>query len=246
VETEDQNEDFQRLHQLITGTKDIKGFLDGMTRYASTTMTLATGERVECAVTLWRRKRSMTIAGSSDTAILLDGVEQALGDGPCVEALETLAPVLLADTAVENRWPEYSKSLAAAGARSVLGVPLALGKDAAAALNFFAPATGLFTAETIEEAAIFGDMAGQALRLALRLVAAELLAEDLRSAMQTRAVIDVACGMIMEQNQCTQEEAFEFIAQASQHRNQKVHDVAASIIRRHSGSSGTTTTHFQD
>jgi hypothetical protein len=88
-------------------------------------------------VTLLGRKRAVTIAGSSDTAIVLDGIEQALGDGPVLEAHGTLEPVVLADAGVDQRWPEYSKNLAAAGARTVLGIPLALGQDACAALNFF-------------------------------------------------------------------------------------------------------------
>ena len=246
MDTDDQNEDFQRLHQLITGTTDIKGFLDGVTRYAATTLSRAAGARVECAVTLWRRKRAVTIAGSSDEAILLDGVEQSLGDGPCLEALETLQPVLLPDTHTDTRWPEYSKTLTAAGTGSVLGIPLALGKDASAALNFFAPQTGIFTEHAIEEAVVFGDMAGQALGLALRLVTADLLAHDLKAAMERRTPIDLACGMIMEQNHCSQEEAFNFITTASQHRNQKVHDVAEGIIRAHTGSSGHTTANFED
>ncbi|MFE5837459.1 hypothetical protein [Arthrobacter sp. NPDC056493] len=79
METGEQNEVFQRLHQLIDGAvtlaDDVKGFLEGMTRYASATLSRVTGAQIECAVTLHRRKRSVTIAGSSDTAILLDGVE---------------------------------------------------------------------------------------------------------------------------------------------------------------------------
>jgi hypothetical protein len=71
---------------------------------------------------------------------------------------------VLADAAVDQRWPEYSKNLAAAGARTVLGIPLALGQDACAALNFISPQTGLFTEDMIKEAAVFADMAGQALR----------------------------------------------------------------------------------
>ncbi|SDW89821.1 hypothetical protein SAMN04487912_105285 [Arthrobacter sp. cf158] len=51
METDEQNGDFQRLHQLIPGTTDIKGFVDGVTRYAATTLSRATRARVECAVT---------------------------------------------------------------------------------------------------------------------------------------------------------------------------------------------------
>lgn len=229
MDVEEHNEDFQRLHKLISGADDVKAFLDGMTRYAATTLSRATGARVECAVTLWRRKRAVTIAGSSDDAILLDGIEQAIGDGPAQAALEASSPVLLADAGTDQRWPKYCKDLSLAGVRSVLGVPLSLGADSAAALNFFATDAGLFTGEAIEDAAEFADIAAQALRLALRIAAADTLAEDLKAAMARRTAIDLACGMIMTQNHCNQEEAFAFLQQASQNRNEKLHDVAEGI-----------------
>ncbi|MFE4542245.1 ANTAR domain-containing protein [Arthrobacter sp. NPDC056727] len=247
METDEQNEDFQRLHQLIAGTDDVKGFLEGMTRYAATSLSRVAGARIECAVTLHRRKRSVTIAGSSDTAILLDGVEQTLGDGPCLAALETHAPVLLPDTSTDTRWPELTANLAAAGARSVLGVPLNLGKDASAALNFFAMQSGLFTAEAINEATVFADMAGQALRLAVRIATADLLAEDLKTALESRTAIDLATGIIMEQNRCSQDEAFAVLRNASQNRNEKLHDIAEGIVNNREGARETTSaTHFED
>ncbi|WP_347108876.1 GAF and ANTAR domain-containing protein [Paenarthrobacter sp. S56] len=244
METDEQNEDFQRLHQLIAGADDIKGFLDGMTRFAATALTKASGSRIECAVTLRRRKRAVTIAGSSEAATVLDSIEQALGDGPCVQAVASGRVVLVAGIENDGRWPEYAKSLQTAGARGVLGVPLPLGEDASAALNFFAAKPGLFSEGVIEEASVFADMAAQALRLALRIATADLLAEDLKMAMDRRTVIDLACGMIMTQNNCGQSDAFAFLLKASQHRNQKVHDVAAGIVQGRSGE--VVTTYFED
>ncbi|MFJ4028983.1 GAF and ANTAR domain-containing protein [Paenarthrobacter sp. NPDC089989] len=246
MDTEEQNEDFQRLHQLIAGTDDITSFLDGMTRYAATTLSRATGSRIECAVTLWRRKRAVTLAGSSDDAILWDGVEQTLGDGPVMQALRTGQPVVLADTSADSPWPEYTSTLAAAGARSVLAAPLELGNDACAALNFFAPETGSFSGEAVAEAMVFADMAGQALRLTLRIVTADLLTEDLKAAMARRTVIDLSTGIIMAENNCTQEQAFAFLHQASQNRNQKLHAVAESIVNERNGTTSAPMTHFDD
>jgi GAF domain-containing protein len=246
VETEEQHADFQRLHQLIAGTEDIRAFVDGMTRYAATTLSRATQARIECAVTLWRRKRAVTLAGSSDEAILWDGIEQAPGDGPVLRALETRQPVVLADTSAESPWPKYTATLHEAGARSVLAVPLELGKDASAALNLFAPATGAFTENAVAEAVIFADMAGQALRLALRIATADLLTADLKAAMERRTVIDLSTGIIMAENNCTQDQAFTFLHQASQNRNQKLHDVAASIVAQRNGTHSAPQTHFDD
>ncbi|MFF1253005.1 GAF and ANTAR domain-containing protein [Pseudarthrobacter sp. NPDC058329] len=245
VDTDRQNEDFQQLHQLIAESEDIKGFLDGMTTHAASSLSRTTGAPIACAVNLRRHKRTLTVAGSSNTAVILDRIEQELGHGPCLEAIHTFSAVLLADTRDDQRWPLYSRGLDAAGYRSVLGLPVDLGDTASASLNFFAPATGLFTEEAIHDAMVFTQTAGQALRLTLRIITAELLAEDLKAAMKSRTDIDLACGMIMTQNRCTQEQAYQFILRASNHRNMKVHAVAEQVIRRLSGAKETVT-HFED
>jgi GAF domain-containing protein len=145
---EDHVHEIEVLHGLVTSAKDLKGFLNGMTSFASLTMTRLAGNRVECAVTLHRHKRSAMIAGSSDDAILLDGVGQRHGDGPRTNALATGLPILVGDVSTDPRWRQYCQALADFGCRSVLAVPLELGPEAEAVLNFFAPMTNFFTAES--------------------------------------------------------------------------------------------------
>jgi transcriptional regulator with GAF, ATPase, and Fis domain len=239
-----QHGDFDRLHDMIAGSEDLKGVLDGVAGFAARALTRSTGERIECAVTLRRRRRSATIAGSSDDAVLLDRIEQTLGEGPCVEALKVGHPVVLSDAFSDPCWPRYSESLLQAGCRSAMGVPLTLGDQAAGVLNLFAPVTGAFTRDAISDAEAFAEMASRILRLAVRIAGADQLAEDLRTAMQSRTVIDVACGMIMAQNRCSQAEAFEILKRASSVRNQKLHGVAEEIVTKFSGNS-TTAAHFE-
>ncbi|MDP9987444.1 hypothetical protein J2S98_002611 [Arthrobacter oryzae] len=218
------------LHGLVTGSADIQSILNGVTRFAADAMSKAAGETIDCAVTLRRRKRTATVAGSSEKAVMLDHIEQSLGQGPCLTALDVGHPVLLADVATDTSWPDYSRALAAEGCHSALGVPMDLGETSEAVLNFFAPATGVFTDEIIDEASDFAHVAGSTLRLAIRIESVEQLNADLKTAMATRTVIDAACGVIMAQNRCTHDQAFELLAKASSHRNQKLHDVAADII----------------
>jgi hypothetical protein len=61
-----------------------------------------TTSKVECGVTLRRRRRTDTVAGSSPKADRLDKIEQRIGDGPCLAALRVKAPVLL-------RWRTHLK-----------------------------------------------------------------------------------------------------------------------------------------
>lgn len=228
-------EHIQSLHELVTGTADIRGILEGVTQFAAQAMTQAAGAPIDCALTLRRRKRTATVAGSSDKAVDLDRIEQALGQGPCLEALDRGRPVLLEDVGTDVSWPEYSKALAAQGCRSALGVPMDLGETSEAVLNFFAPAPGLFTEKVIGEAAAFADVAGSTLRLAIRIESVEHLNVDLKAAMANRRAIDLACGVIMAQNHCTPEEAFDFLRKASSHRNEKLHTVAEGLIARFAG-----------
>ena len=73
--------------------------------------------------------------------------------------------------------------------------------------------------------------AERSLRLAVRIGVKQQHAEDLQDAMQTRTVIDLASGIIMGQNRCTQEEAFQILKKASSTRNQKLRDVAESLVK---------------
>lgn len=97
----------------------------------------------------------------------------------------------------------------------------------------------------IDEAAAFAHVAGSTLRLAIRIETVEQLNADLKTAMATRTVIDLASGAIMAQNRCTQEEAFNLITKASSHRNEKVHKVATDIITHLAGTVDGTL-HFED
>jgi AmiR/NasT family two-component response regulator len=65
------------------------------------------------------------------------------------------------------------------------------------------------------------------------------LARNLDTAMQTRAVIEQAKGILMSQRRCDASEAFNLLAIASQRSNRRVRDIAKSLV---DGVSGTPST----
>lgn len=242
MDTPKSDDQFVQLHDLIIGSTNVADFLTELSGVAASTVSDAADVFIECGVTLRRRKRSATVAGSTERAVVLDKLEQVLGDGPCIASLDAMKPMVLSDVETDTRWPEYQKVLADYGCRSALGVPLALDKNQGAALNFFAAEPDVFTPDVIHKAEGLADLAGRALRLALRIADAQSLADDLRAAMANRTTIDLACGVIMAQNRCTQDEAMALLTKASSHRNQKLRDVAGEIIGR--VSDGAVSTHF--
>ena len=71
--------------------------------------------------------------------------------------------------------------------------------------------------------------------LAWRLADQVELTHHLETALSSRGFIDQALGIIMSQNRCTAEEAFDILRAASSHRNTKLRDVAHGMITRVSG-----------
>jgi len=230
------------LQDLIVGTESVAEFLGGFATIAAGVISRSAKDTVECGVTLKRAKTTHTVGGSSPRAIHLDKIEQQVGDGPCITALKTQAPELLADVRTDPRWPEYQKRLYDEGILSGLGVPLKLSDGSSAALNFFATSTGVFTEDIIKEATGFAELAGSAVRLAVKVGTAQGTADDLSAAMQKRTAINLACGIIMGQNRCTQAEAMTILTNVSSHRNQKLRDIAEEMVLKISGDKPTT--HF--
>lgn len=231
------------LQDILIGAESVDSFLAGLSRFAASTLSQSLGTDIECAVTLKRRRVTATVAGSSPKAVELDHIEQSIGDGPCIRALRSMKPEYIEDVATDPRWPGYQRRLAEAGIHSTLGVPLEIGNDAGAALNFFASKPRAFTAEAFDKAVGFGETAARTLHLAVRIGTAQKRAEDLENAMQSRTAIDLACGVVMAQNRCSQDEAMAILAKVSSNRNQKLRDVAAELLLKVSGSEAHT--HFE-
>jgi hypothetical protein len=223
------------LQDLIIGTGSVADFLGGLSTIAASSLSRAAGTTVECGVTLQHNKKTRTVGGSTERAVHLDRIEQQVGEGPCIDALKLNAPVLLADVRTDPRWPVYRERLFEERVLSALGVPLDLSDDATAALNFFAPTTGVFTEPTVNEAVKFARVARSAVLLAVRVATAEGAADDLSAAMVSRTAINLACGIIMGQNRCSQKEAMSILVRVSSHRNQKLRVVAEEIVLKVSG-----------
>jgi PAS domain S-box-containing protein len=56
------------------------------------------------------------------------------------------------------------------------------------------------------------------------------LAEQMRQAMETRAVIEQAKGMLIAAHGCTPDQAFQMLSKSSQRTNRKLRDIATSMV----------------
>lgn len=105
-----------------------------------------------------------TAAATGEPARVLDGAQYRAGDGPCLQAIRSRAPVLVEDLASDPRWPAVSTEAQGVGLRSVLSLPLIADWQLYGAVNLYAPAAGVFDAAAYEPGLAIADQGAAQLR----------------------------------------------------------------------------------
>jgi hypothetical protein len=215
-----------RLHQLLLSGSRATEVLTGVCRVAADAMR---GD-VTTSVTLIRDGRPTTVAYGDPRAEHVDELQYASGDGPCLTAARTASSVHVQDFSLETRWGAFPVRVMEAGFYSSLSTPMRPGADAVGALNIYAVDRDAFDADDVQRARWLGEEAERVVELALKMADDAEVRAQLEAALTSRSVIDQALGIIMGQNQCSAEAAFRLLRDASQNRNVKLRELAASMV----------------
>ena len=232
----------KHLNELVLTSSDVEEFLGELARISARSLS-EPGDEILCGITLLRHRKAATVASSSPAAQAMDEIQYAYGDGPCMTASREQETVHIEDVERDRRWPQYAATVRGHGFRSILALPFLLEGETRAALNLYSHRPGRFDHRATELARDFVHQTSMALRLAVRFAHSSDTAANLRATLETRTGIDVAVGIIMAQNRCSQDEAFELLKSASSARNVKLHAVAAGVVE--ALGQGPTRTHFE-
>jgi len=184
----------------------------------------------EVSVTLVGAGGAHTAAYTGQLAIALDEVQYEHGQGPCLTAAAANVTLHVTDMAVETRWPHWVREALAAGAHSSLSIGLPMYQAVTGALNVYATRPASFSNDAILLAQTFAEHAAAAMTNAHLYETQATLAQHMQAAMQSRAVIEQAKGIIMAERRCTADEAFAALSKMSQDSNRKLRDVAAMLV----------------
>lgn len=222
------------LQNLLVENADVREFLQDLANMTATKLT-QNGNVIACGVTVIRQKKPVAVADSDALARRLDDIQNTFGDGPCLAALRNRTTTYVADVQREQRWPEYMRAAEASNVGSILAFPMELNSTAEAVLNLYSTSAHGFSPSDIVAAEKLTSTAAKALHLALKIAQLRDARENLIAALDSRTTIDTAVGIIMAQNRCGREAAFQILVKASSHRNIKLREVAASVIRHIAG-----------
>ena len=183
------------------------------------------------SITLIRDDKAFTAAHAGEMALAADELQYERGHGPCMDAGRGNVVLRVDDMRTETRWPDYSARVLDVGVRSSLSVPLPYQGTSIGALNNYSSEVGAFRSEESMTAAV--EVAEAiAVAIANADAHAQLVdqAHNMRRAMESRAVIEQAKGVLMSQRGIDAQQAFDMLREASQRYNRKLRDIAAGIV----------------
>jgi GAF domain-containing protein len=214
------------LSAVVLSETDLPALLEEICRIAIRAVPGAEG----ASVTTVDRGNPATVA-VDEWSRRLDELQFEEHEGPCLDAYRTGTAFRLRDITSDTRWPSYLPKAASEGLRSMLSCPMAAAEGSViGAVNLYSRSTDAFDVEAASLAEVVAAHAGLATQIGAAFFGHRDLAEQLADAMQSRAVIEQAKGVIIAMRHRTTDEAWNDLVRISQRTHRKLRDVAADLV----------------
>ena len=178
-----------------------------------------------------RHSRPATVGSTNDTAQALDDAQYHAREGPCLTAAVQGRTIRIDDTHEDERWPQFTASARANDIGSSLSVPIAVsGADTFAGFNIYGKTPGAFSDADEQLCQAFAGQASIIVANAQAYWSAFELSQNMAKAMESRAAIEQAKGVLIATYHIDAESAFDLLRQRSQTTNRKLRDVAADVV----------------
>jgi GAF domain-containing protein len=182
----------------------------------------------DASVTLWQADGPYTFASTSDAVTRIDRAQYEVMAGPCVDAARSGEVLVVEDTGAETRWEQFAAAARREGVLASLSLPLRVGTELIGSLNLYGQRP--LPAEAADVGSVVASFGGLVSLTATALVQARAKADNLQTALVSRATIDRAVGIVMSQQGLGQEAAFDALVRLSQTSNRKLRDIATAVV----------------
>ncbi|WP_133977729.1 GAF and ANTAR domain-containing protein [Kribbella voronezhensis] len=145
------------------------------------------------------------------------------GNGPMTVCMDERVPILVTDTAADNRWPEWAAQVRDLGVRSVFDVPLNSAAGTVGVMGLYSNRPDAFSTDDQAIAHILARHATVAIANARH-------DATMIQAIDARKLVGQAMGILMERFDLDGDRAFEVLRRYSQDNNVKLRDVAQYLV----------------
>jgi len=181
-------------------------------------------------LTLLEESRSDTIVATAPFVREIDTIQYGIMQGPCVSAAAEGRTVMSGSLGGDRRWPQFGSRVARLGVHSAISLPLITSDGVLGAMNVYAHDKHVFDDRAAQLGEMYATPAAIAVQNAQVLAQTQRLTEQLRAALETRAVIDRAVGIMMSRSGIGEHEALDRLRALSQHEHRKLPQVAEQIV----------------
>jgi GAF domain-containing protein len=211
---------------LLTGHRPVQETLVRIAEFAVRAIPGADG----AGLTMLEDDRPQTVVASAEFVRTVDDVQYGLGEGPCLQAVESGRTQTSGSLGGEPRWPRFGPRVGRMGVHSVLSLPLLLPDRVVGAMNVYAHSKDAFGPDAVRIGELFARPAAVAVHNAQILAQSQRLAEQLAAALTSRAVIDQAIGIVRSRAGGSANEAFARLRHISQSENVELSVVAQRLV----------------
>jgi GAF domain-containing protein len=171
------------------------------------------------------------VAVSDERLAHLEELQIHHQEGPCITAFDDKELVAAQDLAEETRWPEFSEAALAKGVRAVLASPLPYNQDAVGVVAVLSQDRHPWSAEAELALLAFTDLAALLIGTMMQGQQQSELAAQLQGALNSRAVIEQAKGVLIGQQGLSAHAAYEQLRAQARAERRKLVAVSAELVR---------------
>jgi GAF domain-containing protein len=172
------------------------------------------------------------VASTTESAELVEVLQLAAGVGPCLDCFATGQQVSVPDIAATERWPAFRDEALRRGFRSAHAIPMRLRGDTIGTMNLFGESTGALTGRDAAAAQALADVATIGIIQQRISAHAQVVAEQLQRALDSRVLIEQAKGAIAQASGASMDESFAVLRRYARDHNLTLHSVSQAITNR--------------
>ena len=175
------------------------------------------------------------VAVSDDRLAHLEELQIRHREGPCIAAFEDKELVGAEDLTSEARWPLFCTAAVQRGVRAVLASPLPYNQDAVGVVAVLSEDRHPWSAEGELALLAFTDLAALLIATMMQGQEQSELAAQLQSALNSRAVIEQAKGVLIGRDGLSAREAYEKLRAQARSERRKLAAVSADVVQNAAG-----------
>ena len=212
---------------LVQTRNSLQPVLDLTTSIAASSIESASG----AGISLIAEDGTKTSTASTNPLVsLADERQYELGQGPCLTSWARSVLIRIDDLEDDGRWPQWAEAARSLHLRSVVSTPLLGTTRNLGAIKIYSDQPQAFDRSAENLLLQLADLAGLLVENLQLLATAEQFSDSVKAALESRQLIALAQGLLIERHQLSPQAAFARLVEDAQRHNRTAAQEAAALL----------------